>query len=94
MRKREDHNKAKTQKITIPNKQNSTATQIKYHTVQVVCACGNRFTTKAVYKENIIKIEICSNCHPFYTKSTSLLDTAGTIDVFKRKFGNLEDFKL
>ena len=56
MRKREDHNKAKTQKITIPNKQNSTATQIKYHTVQVVCACGNRFTTKAVYKENIIKI--------------------------------------
>jgi large subunit ribosomal protein L31 len=55
-----------------------------YHTgVQVTCACGNKFTTGST-KDNI-HVEICSNCHPFYTGKQKLIDTAGTVDKFKKR---------
>ncbi|MBI2607264.1 MAG: 50S ribosomal protein L31 [Candidatus Doudnabacteria bacterium] len=56
----------------------------QYHTdAKVVCACGNTFTTGSTKPE--MHVEICSNCHPFYTGKQNLLDTAGTIEKFKTR---------
>lgn len=55
-----------------------------YHKVNVTCACGNSFVTRSTAKE--IKVEICSECHPFFTGKQKLLDTAGRVDKFYRKY--------
>ena len=58
-------------------------THPEYHTkAEVTCACGNSFTVGSTMKE--LKVEICSNCHPFYTGKQKLMDTAGRVDRFKR----------
>jgi large subunit ribosomal protein L31 len=57
----------------------------KYDACKVTCACGNSFETRATIPE--IKVEICSECHPFYTGKQKLLDTAGRIEKFRRKYG-------
>ncbi|HDJ29139.1 MAG: 50S ribosomal protein L31 [Pseudomonadota bacterium] len=61
----------------------------KYDTCKVTCACGNSFETRATIPE--IKVEICSECHPFYTGKQKLLDTAGRIEKFRRKYGKAEN---
>lgn len=53
-----------------------------YANAQVICACGNTFTTGSTVKE--LRVEICSNCHPFYTGKQKLVDTARRVDRFKR----------
>lgn len=55
------------------------------HDAKVTCACGNAFTTGSTLSE--IHVEICSNCHPFYTGKQKLIDTAGRVDRFKRMAG-------
>ena len=50
---------------------------------KVVCACGNSFIVGATQQE--IKVEICSNCHPFYTGEEKLIDTAGRVEKFKTR---------
>ena len=50
---------------------------------KVICACGNTFTTGATVPE--IRIEVCYDCHPFYTGTMKFLDTAGRVDAFKAK---------
>jgi len=50
---------------------------------KVVCACGNSFTVGATKAE--IHVEICSNCHPFYTGEEKLIDTAGRVEKFKTR---------
>ncbi|MBC8277726.1 MAG: 50S ribosomal protein L31 [FCB group bacterium] len=55
-----------------------------YQLVTVSCACGNTFQTRSSSKE--IKVEICSQCHPFYTGKQKLIDTAGRVDKFYRKY--------
>ncbi len=57
----------------------------KYEAVQVRCACGNTFETRSVAKD--IHLDICSECHPFFTGKQKLVDTDGRIDKFKKKFG-------
>lgn len=58
----------------------------KYQEVEVVCACGNKFTTCSTKKA--IKVEVCSQCHPFYTGSKRLLvEQGGRVDKFKKKYG-------
>lgn len=52
------------------------------HAAKVTCACGKTFTTGSTLKE--IHVEICSNCHPFYTGKQKLIDTAGRVDRYKR----------
>ncbi len=52
----------------------------------IKCACGATFETKSTEKE--IRVEICSSCHPFFTGKQKLLDTAGRIERFKRKYGD------
>ena len=57
----------------------------KYEEVTVHCACGASWTTRSTKKE--LSIEICSNCHPFFTGKQKLVDTAGRVDRFQRKYG-------
>jgi len=51
---------------------------------KVTCACGNSFDTKSV--KNEIRVEICNECHPFFTGSERMVDTAGRIDKFKKRY--------
>jgi len=60
-----------------------------YHKTQVVCACGATFETRSTHKGELIRVDICSNCHPFYTGKRKLVDSSGRVDKFKKKF-NLE----
>jgi large subunit ribosomal protein L31 len=56
----------------------------KYEDCQVTCACGNKFVTRSTKKE--IHLEICSNCHPFFTGKQKFVDTAGRVDKFRKRF--------
>ena len=61
------------------------------HETKVICACGDTFTTRATKKE--IKIEMCAACHPFYTGEQKLVDSAGRVEKFQRKYGKAESSK-
>ncbi|MFN0172070.1 MAG: 50S ribosomal protein L31 [Bryobacteraceae bacterium] len=56
-----------------------------YNETRVMCACGHSFMTRSTNKGEI-RVEICSNCHPFFTGRQKLLDTAGRVDRFERKY--------
>ena len=56
-----------------------------YKEIKVSCSCGNSFKTKSTAK-NDLNIEICSECHPFYTGKQKLIDTAGRVDRFRQKY--------
>ena len=55
-----------------------------YEEVNVTCACGNTFKTRSTHKGDI-RVEICSNCHPFFTGRQKLVDTEGRVDRFQKK---------
>ncbi len=55
-----------------------------YLVTKVTCACGNAFTTRSTKRE--VKLEICGNCHPFYTGRQRLVDTAGRVERFQKRF--------
>ena len=57
----------------------------EYHMVTVHCACGNSFQTRSTAKE--LRVEICSACHPFFTGKQKLVDTAGRVEKYRRKYG-------
>ncbi|MDA8162173.1 MAG: 50S ribosomal protein L31 [Desulfobacteraceae bacterium] len=57
----------------------------KYKTVKVRCACGNEFEVGSTVDE--IRVDICSQCHPFFTGKQKLIDTAGRVEKFQRKYG-------
>lgn len=59
-----------------------------YEAAQVSCACGNAFTTRST--KPVIKLEICAACHPFYTGRQRLVDTAGRVDRFKKRFAKTD----
>ena len=56
-----------------------------YAAVRVLCACGNNFETRSTHKGDI-HVEICSHCHPFFTGKQRLVDTAGRVERFRRKY--------
>ena len=58
----------------------------KYVDAVVICGCGHSFTTRSTRAE--IKVEICSNCHPFYTGQQKYVDTAGRVQKFMERYGN------
>ena len=60
-----------------------------YYNTKIVCACGNVIETRATVKE-ALHVEICSACHPFFTGKQKLVDTAGRIERFRRKYGMKE----
>ncbi|MDR2070612.1 MAG: 50S ribosomal protein L31 [Treponema sp.] len=56
----------------------------KYEVTKITCACGNVIETRSTVKN--IKVEICSACHPFFTGKQKLVDTAGRIERFRKKY--------
>jgi len=58
----------------------------KYNSTEVTCSCGNKFETKST-KGSDLTIDVCSECHPFYTGKQKVLDTAGRVDKFRQKYG-------
>jgi len=56
-----------------------------YHEINVICACGHSFKTGSTMKDDL-HVEICSDCHPFFTGKQKLVDTAGRVDRFKRRY--------
>ena len=59
----------------------------EYKTVTVKCACGATFETRSTKED--LKVDICSNCHPFFTGKQKLVDTGGRVDRFNKRY-NLE----
>ena len=59
-----------------------------YHEVTMRCICGFEVKTRSTVKGKELNMEICSNCHPFYTGKQKLVDSAGRIERFRRKYGN------
>jgi large subunit ribosomal protein L31 len=57
----------------------------QYAETNVVCSCGNKFTTRSTSSD--LRVELCSECHPFYTGKQKLVDTGGRIDRFERRYG-------
>ncbi|MFO8143207.1 MAG: 50S ribosomal protein L31 [Dehalococcoidales bacterium] len=55
-----------------------------YDDAQVICACGNIFVTGSTRKE--LRVEVCSKCHPFFTGERKMMDTAGQVERFKRRY--------
>ena len=57
-----------------------------YHNINVHCACGNQFETRSTMKGEDLTVEICSACHPFFTGKQKLVDTAGRVDRFNKRY--------
>jgi len=57
----------------------------EYKEINVVCSCGNKFKTRSTLGHDL-QIEVCSECHPFYTGKQKIVDTAGRVEKFKQKF--------
>mgnify|MGYP005685892611 FL=1 len=60
----------------------------QYNTVTVNCSCGNTFVTCSTYAGESMNIDVCAKCHPFYTGKQKILDTAGQVDKFRRRYGS------
>ena len=56
----------------------------EYHEVDVACACCNSFKTRSTVER--IHVEVCSKCHPFYTGQQKIVDTAGRVERFRKKY--------
>ena len=63
----------------------------RYQTCTVHCACGNTFETRSTQKK--LTVDICSNCHPFFTGKQKFVDTAGRVERFSKKFGGTYSFQ-
>lgn len=57
-----------------------------YKTITVTCSCGSTFETRSTLGKEL-HVEVCSACHPFYTGKQKIVDTAGRVDKFRRKYG-------
>ena len=57
-----------------------------YSDIKVTCSCGNSFQTRSTYGKDELAVEVCSQCHPFYTGKQKILDSAGQVDKFRRRF--------
>ncbi|MEJ2612977.1 MAG: 50S ribosomal protein L31 [Candidatus Thiodiazotropha sp.] len=58
----------------------------RYEDTKVVCSCGNEIVTRSTLCQEEVHIEVCSSCHPFYTGKQKMLDTAGRVDKFRKKY--------
>lgn len=56
-----------------------------YVEAEVHCACGNTWKTRST--KSLLRVEVCSRCHPFFTGEQRIVDTAGRVERFKRRFG-------
>jgi len=58
----------------------------EYNEIAVNCSCGNTFTTRSTMSKPL-NVEVCSECHPFYTGKQKIVDTAGRVEKFRQKYG-------
>lgn len=58
-----------------------------YHEVKVECACGQSFVSRSTKSGEVLKVDICNKCHPFFTGKQKLVDTGGRVDKFKKRYG-------
>ena len=56
-----------------------------YHEIKVICSCGNTWQTRSTMNKEL-HVEVCSNCHPFYTGKQKIVDTGGRVDRFRKKY--------
>ena len=56
-----------------------------YQEISVTCTCGNNFVTRSTIGHDL-QVEVCSNCHPFYTGKQKIVDTGGRVDKFRKKY--------
>jgi large subunit ribosomal protein L31 len=57
----------------------------EYKEINVVCSCGNKFKTRSTLSKDL-HVEVCADCHPFYTGKQKIVDTAGRVEKFKQKY--------
>ncbi len=57
----------------------------EYKEINVTCTCGNKFLTRSTIGQDL-QVEVCSNCHPFYTGKQKIVDTGGRVDKFNKKY--------
>ena len=57
----------------------------EYKEITVTCTCGNKFSTRSTIGQDLA-VEVCSNCHPFYTGKQKIVDTGGRVDKFRKKY--------
>lgn len=60
----------------------------EYKEIKVTCSCGNAFVTRSTMAKDALALEVCSKCHPFYTGTQKIIDTAGRVDRFRQKYGS------
>ena len=58
-----------------------------YQVTTVHCTCGNTFTTRSTATSGRINVQVCSQCHPFYTGKQKILDVGGRVDKFEKRYG-------
>jgi large subunit ribosomal protein L31 len=58
-----------------------------YSDIKVTCSCGNTFETRSTISDEQLHLDVCSACHPFYTGQQKIVDTAGRVDKFQRRYG-------
>jgi large subunit ribosomal protein L31 len=74
--------------LTMEVKQVKSDIHPEYYNVTMTCACGNTIETRSTKKE--IRVDICSNCHPFFTGKQKLIDSEGRVQRFRRRY-NIKD---
>jgi large subunit ribosomal protein L31 len=65
----------------------------EYVTTEVTCGCGNKFETRSTKSSGNIHVEVCSNCHPFYTGKQKIMDTGGRVARFEARYGKRQKSK-
>jgi large subunit ribosomal protein L31 len=60
----------------------------EYNQIMVTCTCGNKFETRSTIGQDL-QVEVCSNCHPFYTGKQKVVDTGGRVDKFRKKYATV-----
>lgn len=58
----------------------------EYKEITITCSCGNSFKTRSTAEKTTLHIDVCSQCHPFYTGKQKIVDTAGRVDRFQQKY--------
>ncbi len=62
-------------------------THPNYHDIAVTCSCGNSFETRSTISNDSLSVEVCSQCHPFFTGKQKIMDSAGQVEKFRKRFG-------
>lgn len=62
-------------------------THPNYHEIAVTCSCGNSFETRSTISNDSLSVEVCSQCHPFFTGKQKIMDSAGQVEKFRKRFG-------